>query len=249
MVAENMRNIKLVIEYDGTNYAGWQIQKNALSIQQVVESSIEKITGERTEVVGCSRTDAGVHARGYVANFKTKSTMPAEKFSDALNTKLPRDIVILTSEEVDFNFHSRYDCSGKTYCYTVLNRAQPIALGRNYMYHMKYKLDIEKMNEACKYFIGTHDFSALKNQGSSVKTSIRTITELRIESDGDIFKVYGSADGFLYNMMRIIVGVLLQIGMNKFEPGDVEKIILSKDRKRAGTAVPACGLCLLEVYY
>jgi tRNA pseudouridine38-40 synthase len=244
-----MRNIKLIIEYDGTEYAGWQIQKNALAIQEVIEASITKLTGEKVEVVGSSRTDAGVHAIGYTANFKTESSIPSDKFTDALNTKLPKDIVILSSVEVPLEFHSRYDSVGKTYCYTVINRMQPSAVGRNYSYHMKFSLNVEKMREACKYFLGTHDFSALKNMGSSTQTSIRTITDLRIDHQGDIIRIYCTADGFLYNMMRIITGVLLQVGTGKFKPEEVEAIILSKDRKRAGKSVPASGLCLMEVFY
>jgi len=244
-----MKNIKLIIEYDGTQYAGWQIQKNALAIQEVIETSIAKLTGEKVEIIGASRTDAGVHAIGYTANFKTESSIPPEKFADALNTKLPRDIVILTSEEVPLEFHSRYDSIGKNYCYTVVNRMQPPAVGRNYCYHMKFSLNVDIMREACKYFLGTKDFSALKNMGSKTQTSIRTITDLRIDHQGDIIKIYCSADGFLYNMMRIIVGVLIQVGFGRFKPEEVESIILSRDRKRAGTAVPASGLCLMEVFY
>ena len=244
-----MRNIKLIIEYDGTQYAGWQIQKNALAIQEVIEGSIEKLTGEKVELIGASRTDAGVHAIGYTANFKTESSIPSGKFTEALNTKLPRDIVILSSEEVALNFHSRYDSKGKNYCYTVINRKQPIAIGRNYCYHMKFSLNVDSMKDACKYFLGTKDFSALKNMGSPTQTSIRTITNLKIDHQGDIIKIYCTADGFLYNMMRIITGVLLQVGTGRFRPEEVEAIILSKDRKRAGKSVPASGLCLIEVFY
>lgn len=244
-----MRNIKLIIEYDGTNYSGWQIQNNAISIQEQVQLAIEKATGEKLEVIGSSRTDAGVHAIGYVANFKTESNIPADKFKDALNTKLPRDIVILKSEEVELDFHARYNSKGKTYCYTIINRRDPVAIGRDYVYQNKYPLNIENMKSACKYFIGTNDFSAFKNLGSSVKTSIRTITELKVEEDGNTVKIYCTADGFLYNMMRIIVGVLLQVGMGNFKPEYVKDIILSKDRKKAGKAVPASGLCLIEVFY
>ena len=244
-----MRNIKLIIEYDGTKYAGWQIQKNALAIQEVIEGSIEKITGEKVEVIGSSRTDAGVHAIGYTANFKTDSSVPPEKFADALNTKLPKDIVILSSVEVPLKFHSRYDSLGKSYCYTVINRLQPPAIERNYTYHMKFSLNVDNMRKATKYFLGTHDFSALKNMGSKTQTSIRTITDLRIDHHGDMIRVYCSADGFLYNMMRIITGVLLQVGTGRFKPEEVEAIILSKDRKRAGKSVPPSGLCLIEVFY
>ncbi len=244
-----MRNIKITLEYDGTNYCGWQRQKNAITIQQCIEDSISQITGDNTEVIGCSRTDAGVHARGFVANFFTKSKIPAEKFKYAINSNLPKDIVILTSEEADNNFHARYNCLGKTYSYTILNRKIPSAIDRNYVYHVKNRLNIDYMMEASEYFIGTHDFEAFKSKGSSVKTSIRTINSMEIKNKDHIIKIYVSADGFLYNMVRIIVGTLIDIGENKIEPRDVESIIKSKDRNRAGMVVPSSGLCLEEVFY
>lgn len=244
-----MRNIKILIEYDGTNYAGWQRQKNAKAIQQVLEEAVKKITGEDAEIIGSSRTDAGVHAVGYCANFLTNSKVPSDKFREALNTKLPADIVILKSEEVSIDFHARYNSLGKKYCYTILNTELPSAIKRNYTFHVKEDLDLEKMQEACKYFIGTQDFSALKNLGSSTKSSVRTITDLYIEKNDNLINVYCSADGFLYNMMRIITGILIQVGNGKINPEKVEKIIESKKRENAGKAAPAMGLCLIEVLY
>lgn len=244
-----MRNIKLVIEYDGTNYAGWQRQKNAVTIQQEVEEAVQKITGEDVDIIGCSRTDAGVHAKKFVANFKTESRIPEESFKPALNSILPPDIVILDSGEVPLSFHSRYSSTGKMYSYTILNKDEPPAIGRNYVYHYKHKLDVGLMDKACKFFIGTHDFSAFRSSGSSVKSSIRTVRKAYFTQSEDKITFYIEADGFLYNMVRIIVGTLIDVGIHKIAPSDVIEIINSKDRKRASRTVPASGLCLELVYY
>ncbi|ASW42187.1 MAG: tRNA pseudouridine(38-40) synthase TruA [Clostridiales bacterium] len=244
-----MRNIKLTIEYDGTNYLGWQKQKNGATIQGTLEEAIKLLTKEEIELVGSSRTDTGVHAKAFIANFKTNSTIPADKFREAINHKLPEDIVIIKSEEVDINFHSRYDAKGKTYSYSIINRDIYPAIGRNYLYHIKKKLNINSMKEACKYFIGTYDFSAFKSSGSSVKTSIRTIKDLHIDEENEIIKIYVTGDGFLYNMVRIIVGTLLMVGNNKIKPEEITNIIESKDRQKAGICVPAKGLTLEKVYY
>ena len=244
-----MRNVKLTIEYDGTNYCGWQKQNNEKTIQEEIEKAIYKAVGEVVEVIGSSRTDAGVHARGMVANFKTNATIPFDKFKYAINDKLPDDIAIIESEEVSEDFHARYDSKGKTYCYSIINRQQKPAIGRNYVYHFKWDLDIEKMREACKHFIGKHDFKAFRSLGSSVKTTERTIKELYIESEGEKINIFITADGFLYNMVRIIVGTLLKVGRGKIPVEDIEKIILLGDRKKAGPCVPAQGLILEKVYY
>jgi len=244
-----VRNIKIIIEYDGTNYAGWQRQKNIMTIQEKVESAIEAITGEKTQITGSSRTDAGVHAKGYTGNFYTDSKIPVEKFTGAINSKLPLDIVILHAFEVPCEFHSRYNSTGKLYSYTIINRYEPVAVGRNYLYHHKVILDIEAMKIAAEYFIGTHDFSAFKNLGSSVKTSVRTITKLEIVKKEDLIKIYIAADGFLYNMVRIIVGALVRVGEGKIKPNEIKDIIVSKERARAGKSVPPGGLCLEEVFY
>jgi tRNA pseudouridine38-40 synthase len=244
-----MRNIKLTIEYDGTNYAGWQRQKNAVTVQQKLEDAIKKLTGEAIETIGSSRTDAGVHARGFAANFFTNSTIPASSFREAINSKLPDDIVILQSEEVQKDFHARYSCIGKQYSYTILNRIEPSALERNYVYHYKRPLDFKAMKEGCSFFLGKHDFSAFKSTGSSVKTSERTVHKAWVEKDGDKIIFYVEADGFLYNMVRIMMGTLINTGIGKVFPEDISKIINSKDRKMAGNTAPARGLCLENVYY
>jgi tRNA pseudouridine38-40 synthase len=244
-----MRNIKLTLEYDGTNYFGYQKQKEKVTIQETLEEAISLLTNEKIEIIGSSRTDAGVHAKGFVANFKTNSTIPGMKFREAINYRLPDDIVIIKSEEVDAEFHSRYNAKGKTYSSSIVNRDVYPAIGRNYFYHVKKKLNIISMKEACKYFIGTYDFSAFKSSGSSTKTSVRTIKDLHIEYENNIIKIYVTGDGFLYNMVRIIVGTLLMVGNNKIKPEGITKIIESKDRTKAGVCVPANGLILEKVFY
>lgn len=244
-----MRNIKLTIEYDGTRYYGWQRQPIGNTIQQELEKAISKVIKKYVEVIGSSRTDSGVHAKGYVANFKTNVKMPAEKFRDAVNCKLPRDIVIIKSEEVDLDFHARYSSKGKTYCYTILNREYPCAIDKDYVYYYRWKLNVEEMKKACKYFLGTHDFKAFQTPGGSVKTSIRTISDLHIETNVDKIKIYISADGFLYNMVRIIVGTLILVGSNKIKEDFVKNIIESGVRQNAGKCAPANGLCLEKVFY
>lgn len=244
-----MRNIKLTIEYDGTNYSGWQRQKNGISIEGTIEDAIKKVINEDIKIIGSSRTDAGVHARGQVANFFTETKIPIDKIPYAINSKLPCDIVILDAEDVPDDFHSRYSCTGKRYSYTILNRKIPSAILRNYTAHCSYKLDFELMKKAEKFFIGTHDFSAFRSTGSSVKTSIRTVSYLNLEKKGDIIRFEIEADGFLYNMVRIIAGTLIEVGMEKIDPYDIPAIIESKDRSRAGKTAPASGLCLEKVYY
>ena len=244
-----MNNIKITLEYDGTNYYGWQKQKGMKTIQGEIEEALFAVTKERCEVTGSSRTDAGVHAKGFVANFRTNSKVPPNRFREALNVKLPNDIVILKSEKVDDEFHARYYAKGKTYEYSILNDDVPSALMRNQVYHYKYDLDIDAMEVAAKQFIGTHDFAAFKTQGSSVKGTIRTIFEVKVEKTEKIIKISVSGDGFLYNMVRIIVGTLINVGRGKTDSNSIVDIINKKDRTLAGDCVPPHGLLLKEVYY
>ena len=244
-----MRNIKLIIEYDGTNYFGWQKQPDKITVQETIMNTIKEVTHEQVDLIGSSRTDSGVHAKGFVANFKTASKIPADRFREALNVKLPMDIVIIKSEEVEDEFHSRYCAKGKTYSYTIYNNDRPLAIARQYALYRKEKLNVEKMKEACQYIIGTHDFSCFKSSGGSAKTSIRNVSELYITQEDNFLKVFITGNGFLYNMVRIIVGTLLDVGRGKIEPEEIENIILSKDRTKAGICVPAVGLVLEKVYY
>jgi len=252
-----MRNIKLTIEYDGTNYHGWQSQKNAVSVQDEIQKAIRELTGEDCLLIGAGRTDMGVHALGQVANFKTQSKVPADKFSYALNSLLPDDIVIKKSEEVSPDFHAQYSARGKKYMYLIYNSTRPSALLRDRAYFVPQKLDIAAMKKAAACFIGTHDFSAFRAVGSSAKTSVRTITNASLDVCNDfslvarnnLLKFEIEGNGFLYNMVRIIVGTLVEIGIGKLPCDSVPGIIKSCDRKKAGRTAPPHGLYLVEVYY
>lgn len=244
-----MRNIVLVIEYDGTNYHGWQIQKNAITIQEIITKAIEKITDESIDLIGSSRTDSGVHALYQVANFKTCTKIPTSKIPNALNSILPADIVIKDAFEADMNFHSRYSAKGKRYKYIIYNRKFGSPILRNYSWHIDKSLNVEKMMESLKYLEGTHDFSAFKASGSSVKDSIRTVRDISLVKNGFNIEFEIEADGFLYNMVRIIVGTLVEVGLGKISPTDIKKIIESKNRCMAGKTAPPQGLFLTKIYY
>jgi tRNA pseudouridine38-40 synthase len=246
----SMKNIKLTIEYDGTSYHGWQSQTNASAIQDILSNAIRTVTGEDCSLTGSSRTDAGVHALGQAANFHTESGIPPDRFSYALNSVLPEDIVIRDSKEVGPDFHSRYSTTGKKYCYLIYNSTQPSALLKNRAWHISGSLDLKKMQKAADYFIGTFDFSAFMASNSSVKTTIRTINGIYLDKLGEnIIKLEVWGNGFLYNMVRIITGTLAEVGKGKREPECIPGIIESKDRRMAGKTAPAHGLYLMEVYY
>lgn len=246
-----MKNIKLVIEYDGTNYCGWQVQENGPSIQAEIEKALFAVTGETISINGSGRTDAGVHARGQVASFNTESSIPPEKFVYALNNKLPGEIVIKESSEVPLDFHARFSAIGKKYSYLILNSRFPSALLRNHAYHVNYceRLDIGKIKVAAEAFIGTYDFSGFMAAGSKVSNTVRTIHDVSIEQEEELIRFIFKGNGFLYNMIRIMTGTLLYAGIGKINPEDIKDIILSRDRERAGLTVPAQGLYLEEVYY
>ncbi len=246
-----MRNIKIIIEYDGTDYSGWQIQKNAPSIQEEIQKAILKITKENVNLIGAGRTDARVHAREQVANFNTLSSIPQDRFAWALNSVLKDDIVIKSSNEVPIEFHSRYDAKSKDYSYTIHKGIFPPAIMRKYAYHVNYGrlLDLEKVKKAADYFIGTHDFKSFMASGSSVKDTIRTIYSIKIIEEGDFLKIFYHGNGFLYNMVRIITGTILYAGIGKIDPDYIPNIIKNGKREMAGATVPAHGLCLEKVYY
>lgn len=244
-----MRNIKLLIEYDGKEFNGWQKQPNKLNIQGNIEQAIKQVTGEEVQLNASGRTDAGVHALGQVANFKTNSKIPIDKFPIALNTKLKRSIRILQAEEVDDKFHSRLSCKRKTYRYVINNSIQGTAIYRNLETNISIKLDVSKMQEASKYFIGEHDFKAFKASGTSNKSSIRTIYDAKVYQEGDRIYIELTGNGFLYNMVRIIAGTLVEVGMNKISVEQIPNIIKSKERKNAGKTLPPQGLYLVKVEY
>ncbi len=245
-----MRNIKLTIEYDGKDFNGWQKQPDKLNIQGTIEKAIEQITGEVVDLNASGRTDRGVHALGQVANFKTNSNLPIEKFPIALNSNLKKSIRIKQAEEVEENFHSRLSCKRKTYRYVINNSQYGTAIYRNLETHIPMKLDIEKMQEAVKYFVGEHDFKAFKASGTSSKSSVRTIYDAKvIQMPDDKIWIELTGSGFLYNMVRIISGTLVEVGMGKIEPKEIENIIKSQKRENAGKTLPPQGLYLVNVEY
>ncbi len=244
-----MRNIKLTIEYDGKDFNGWQKQPNKLNIQGEIERAIKDITGEDVDLIASGRTDAGVHALGQVANFKTDSNIPVEKIPIALNTKLKRSIRILAAEEVDERFHSRYNCKKKTYRYVINNSVNGTAIYRNLEYNFSQELNVDKMNEAVKYFIGEHDFKGFKASGTSSKSSVRTIYDAKVYKNGDRVNIELTGNGFLYNMVRIIAGTLIDVGIGKILPEQITDIINSKERTKAGKTLPPNGLYLVKVEY
>ena len=244
-----MKNVKLTIEYDGTNYHGWQSQSNAKTVQETIERAIRGLTGEEITITGSSRTDQGVHAFGQVANFLTESNIPYDRFSYALNRMLPKDIVIKKSEEVSMDFHARHCSKGKKYRYLIYNSSSPSAIFRNGSYHISHNLDLDNMSKAITFFVGTHDFSAFRATGSSVKTSVRTIFDVNLTRDGDNIWFEVSGDGFLYNMVRIMVGTLVDVGMGRIKEEEIPGILESLDRKKAGRTAPPQGLYLVEVFY
>jgi tRNA pseudouridine38-40 synthase len=243
-----VNNIKLVIEYDGTNYVGWQQQKNGITIHGKLSKAIERVVNEEVTLHGSGRTDAGTHAVGQVANFKTKSNIPVYNLVQAINSYLPKDIVVRSARKVPEKFHSRYSAKSKIYCYTILNSNIRNAIGRNYCLHYSSPLDIEKMRKASKVLIGKHDFSAFKSK-SEVLSSVRTIMKLEIKKKGKFLVFTVEADGFLYKMVRSIVGTLLEVGKGKMTITEFKKIVKSRTRAKAGNTVAAKGLCLLKVKY
>lgn len=244
-----MRNIKLTIEYDGKDFNGWQKQPNKLNIQGEIERAIKDMTGEVVELIASGRTDAGVHALGQIANFKTNSNIPTEKIPIALNTKLKRSIRIIDAEEVEERFHSRYNCKRKTYRYVINNSENGTAIYRNLQYNFSGKIDENKMNKAIQYFVGEHDFKGFKASGTSSKSSVRTIYSGKVERSGNLVIIEVTGNGFLYNMVRIIAGTLLEVGIGKIKLEEIENIIKSGDRQKAGKTLPPQGLYLVDVCY
>lgn len=259
-----MRNIKLTIEYDGTNYAGWQIQRKTQNtkrktktIQETIEKAVKKIIREKVKLIGSGRTDAGVHAQAQVANFRTDSTLALDKLEKSLNAVLPDDIAITKIEEADLDFHSRFCAKSKVYRYTILNRGYPSPLLRNTAYFYPYPLTLKLMQKEARCLLGKHDFKSFCAAGSGVKATIRQIKNISISKKR--YRLYAiryalitidiEADGFLYNMVRNIAGTLIEIGRGKLPAGSLRRIMLAKDRKLAGPTAPAKGLCLLEVKY
>ncbi len=242
-----MSRIMLVVSYDGTAYNGWALQKSTHNtIEEMLNRAIKAVTGEELQVIGASRTDAGVHAYGNVAVFDTDSTIPGDRFSYALNHVLPDDIRIVSSAEVAPDFHPRHCETEKTYEYRVLNTKTPVPTMRLYTYHFSMPLDEERMQRAAEYLIGEHDFTSFCNVESQALSHVRIIKDVTVKRDGDLVTISVTGNGFLYNMVRIIAGTLVQIGRGKGEPEDVEKMIAAKDGSAAGPTAPPEGLFLMN---
>jgi len=244
-----MRNIRLVIEYDGTGYCGWQRQINGTSVQEIIEKALGRVLRQDTVLIGSGRTDSGVHARGQVANFKTNSRLTLRKILFGLNANLPKDISIKNAEEVGSGFHARFKAKSKLYRYTVLNAIVSSPLTRHYSYQCKTPLDIRLMRIEAAALFGRRDFSSFKAKDKRGRSSTTSIKKLSITKKGRYVYFDIEATGFLYNMARNIVGTLVEIGRGKMEEGTIKKVLRKKDRRFAGPTAPARGLCLEEVKY
>ncbi|MCR5665976.1 MAG: tRNA pseudouridine(38-40) synthase TruA [Eubacterium sp.] len=244
-----MKRVKLIVAYDGTNYAGWQQQPNAVTVEQKLNEALSDLLGEDIEVIGASRTDAGVHSLGNVAVFDTDARMPADKISYALNQRLPDDIVVQDSCEVDADFHPRYCDSIKTYEYRILNRKFPMPEHQRNTYFVHHKLDVDKMKAASSYLVGPHDFKSFCSIHAQVKSTVRTIYSIRVTKEDDIISIRISGSGFLYNMVRIIAGTLIQVGGGRIKPEEMPQILAAKNRQMAGPTAPAQGLTMIGIEY
>jgi tRNA pseudouridine38-40 synthase len=245
-----MRNIKLVIEYDGTNYHGWQVQPNGLTVQEVIEEKIEVMTRQRVRLTASGRTDAGVHALGQVANFLTPSTIPVEGFHRGLNSLLPPDIIVQSAEEVDLRFHAQYGAKRKTYRYVILHREVPSALFRNYSWHVSGALDLPAMKEASGLLPGKQDFTSFQGAEADTEDPVREVFQAGWSEKAPEFLHFAiEADGFLKHMVRNIVGTLVEVGKGKRSPEQFEQVLRARDRRQAGRTAPPQGLFLVEVKY
>lgn len=244
-----MRRLLFEIMYDGTAYHGWQIQDNALTVQEVFQNAVEKLFKERLDVKGCSRTDSRVHANQYFVSLDTEMDIKPESAVLALNTYLPDDVSVVACREVSSDFHPRYSCKSKQYVYKIYNAKIRNPFLRNYAYHYRWRLDDEYLNKEAQAFLGKHDFSGFCSIKSDVEDTVREIKSVRVYREGDtvLFEVEG--DGFLYNMVRIMVGTLLFINEGKIKEGELKDVIESKNRKRAGKTAPPQGLYLCKVNY
>lgn len=244
-----MKRIKLIVAYDGTNYCGWQTQINGITVEEVLNKTLSGLLKEDIRVIGASRTDSGVHALGNVAVFDTESKIPGDKFSFALNQRLPEDIRIQESCQVADDFHPRFCDTIKIYEYKILNRKFALPTERLYSAFVYYPLDVEKMQMAAAYLVGEHDFKSFCSSGSQVESTVRTITDISVEKHGEMISIRVSGNGFLYNMVRIIVGTLMKIGLGVWEPERMEEILNACDRNAAGPKAEARGLTLVEIRY
>ena len=245
-----MSNYKMVLQYDGTRYQGWQRQESTgNTIQGRLETLLSRMCGRKIEIQGSGRTDAGVHAKGQVANAHMETDKTPEEIMEYMNRYLPEDIGVISLTEVPERFHSRLHAKGKTYCYQIINSTLPHVFERRYSYIYPEKLDLDTMRQAAGLLTGTHDYASFTSAKKGKKSTVRTIKEIRIEDDGDIIRIFYSGDGFLFHMVRILTGTLLEVGNGMRSPGEIEAVLNAKKRECAGFLVPASGLTLLEVRY
>lgn len=244
-----MRNLLLTLSFDGSAYHGWQVQENAVTVQQALQDALEHICGVRDNIVGCSRTDSGVHANMYCCNLRTEHTIPCDRLVTALNAVLPRDIAVSNCEQVPFDFHARYDCASKEYIYKIWNSPNKNPFLYNYSLHYKYPLDAEMLDGQAKQYMGEYDFASFCAAGSSVTSTVRNVTNASVTRDGDMVVFTVEANGFLYNMVRIMVGTLIDISSGRIEKNSIADIIAAKDRGKAGFTAPPHGLYLNKVNY
>ncbi len=244
-----MRNIKLTISYDGTDYCGWQCQKNGISIQETIQKAVKKLTGRKTTVIASGRTDAGVHAVAQIANFRTASKIPIDNLRMALNTALPDDIVVICAEDANLNFNSQKSAKSKLYRYTIYNRDFMDPLLRRVAAKCYFSLDTTLMKKGAKHLVGRHDFTSFQTKDGEEKSAIRIIKCIKVKREGDIIIVDIEANGFLYNMVRNIVGTLIEVGRGKFKPEYVSDIMEARDKRKCGPTAPAKGLALIKVRY
>ncbi len=245
-----MRNLLLTISYYGANYHGWQIQQNAVAVQQVFQEALFRVLGQTPEIKGCSRTDSFVHARQFCISLKTEHTIPCERLVGALNHFLPEDIAVLSCREVPLDFHARYSCTGKEYVYQIWNNLIRDPFLNRRVLHYWYELDEKRLNEAASFYLGAHDFTSFCTLDARDRGDLtRTVTRAEVTREGDMVLFTVAADGFLYNMVRIMVGTLLRVAQKKLEPSDIKRIIEAKDRGAAGPTAPPCGLYLNRVFY
>ena len=244
-----MRNIALRMRYDGTGYHGWQVQKDLRTVAGTLEETLSRLTGERVKVTGCGRTDAGVHAERYCANFRSNTTIPAERIPLAVNTLLPEDIAVTAAVDAPEDFNAILSCLKKEYTYRIVNSRIRDPFLRNGAYFYHPRLDVEVMRRAAAQFVGTHDFAAVRSVGTETKTTVRTVHYCEIESDGDRISMRVCADGFLYNMVRAIMGTVIYCSEGKLSPEDIPRILETRDRRLTGPTVPPQGLYLTRVWY
>lgn len=244
-----MKNYLITLMYDGTNFHGWQVQDNAVTVQETLQDAIQRILSKRENIIGCSRTDSGVHANMFCCNMRTEKEVDADRFKRSLNAVLPDSVAVINVKEVNFDFHARYNCVGKQYKYLIWNAdyKNPFYINKALFY--PYNLDVDLLNKVAQDFVGTYDFSAFCAANSSVEDKTRTVKSISLERKGDMVEFYIEADGFLYNMVRIIVGTLLDINYGKIDKNSIKTIINSRDRLNAGQTAPAQGLYLNKVFY